>query len=187
MNIKGKLVTLRAIGEWDLPLLNEWTNDPVMQDLLSAIHFPSSMDFQTEWFKKLKTDTLNQRLAIDVPGKGIIGTSNLMDIDWKNGHAHHGIEIGDMTIRGKGYGVDALMAHMRYAFDELRFERLEGWQVEFNAVSIAYYHKCGWKDEGRRRNYLFRKGRYWDQIIIGILREEYAQLVAKTKYWESSQ
>jgi len=184
MNIKGKVVMLRAIEEKDLPLLNKWANDPVLQDLLSSIHFPSSMDFHNTWFQKLKTDSLNQRLAIDVPEKGIIGLSNLMNIDWKNGHAHHGIEIGDTTVRGKGYGIDALMAHMRYVFDELRFERLEGWQVEFNTVSITYYHKCGWKDEGRRRNYLFRRGRYWDQIIIGILREEYKQLIRDTNYWE---
>jgi RimJ/RimL family protein N-acetyltransferase len=186
MNIKGKIVTLRAIEEKDLILLHKWANDPELQDKLSTVHFPSSMDFHNEWFKKLKNDTGNQRLAIDVPEIGIIGLSTLMNIDWKNGHAHHGIEIGDIDIRGKGYGFDSLMAHMRHAFAELRFERLETWIFEPNTISLSLYKKCGWQEEGRRRNYFFRKGRFYDQILVGIIKMDYYQLIEKTKYWEPS-
>jgi RimJ/RimL family protein N-acetyltransferase len=77
------------------------------------------------------------------------------------------------------------MATMRYAFDELHFERLDGSMIEYNEVSISFYcGKLGWKEEGRRRNYYYRRGRYWDQVVVGITREDYYELVKQGKYWD---
>lgn len=185
MNIKGKVLTLRAIEEHDLEILHKWANDPETQDIIGNVHFPSSMDFHKTWFQSLKNDPLNQRLAIDVPVTGIIGISSIMNIDWRNNHAWHGVMLGDNDIRGKGYGVDAVMATMRYAFEELHFERLDGSIIEYNEASFAFYcgEKLGWKEEGRRRNYYFRKGHYWDQIVVGITRQDYNQLIQDSGYW----
>jgi RimJ/RimL family protein N-acetyltransferase len=184
MNIKGKSIILRAIEEKDLELLHKWANDPETQDILGVFHFPSSMDFHKFWFQTLKNDDLNQRLAIEAPELGLIGISSIINIDWRNNHAWHGVMLGDIDIRGLGYGVDSVMSTMRYAFEELHLERLDGSIIEYNKVSFSFYSKLGWKDEGRRRNYYFRKGRYWDQIIVGITKQDYEELIQKTRYWE---
>jgi len=184
MNIKGKKIILRAIEESDLKILHKWANDTDLQDLIGPIHFPSSMDFHKLWFEKLKDDQLNQRLAIEIPNKGIIGISSLINIDWRNNHAWHGIMIGSNSVKGKGYGIDAVMATMRYAFDELHLERLDGSIIEYNKVSYNFYcNKLGWKEEGRRKNWFFRRGRYWDDIVVGITKKDYLELVNNTKYW----
>ncbi len=186
MNIKGKIITLRAIELQDLPLLHKWANDPVTQDGIGEIHFPSSMDFHQQWFQNLKTDRLNQRLLVETAEHGVIGISSIMNIDWRNRHAWHGLVLGEANYRGKGYGVDAIMATMRYAFDELNLERLDGAMIEYNQASIATYcgKRLGWKEEGRRRNYLYRKGRFWDQIIVGITQKDYRELIEQTRYWQ---
>lgn len=185
MYIKGKKVTLRAIEEKDLPLLHKWANDPYTQDIMGDIHPPSSMDFHQEWFKKLKNDNWNLRLAIDTPDLGIIGLTTIINIDWRNNHAWHGIMLGDADIRGKGYGQDTLMTTMKYAFDELHMERLDGQIIEYNQVPYNLYcGKCGWREEGRKKNYWFRKGRYWDSIVLGITKDEYRENLLKTKYWD---
>jgi RimJ/RimL family protein N-acetyltransferase len=185
MNIKGKTVILRAIEESDLDLLHQWANDPETQDVIGNVHFPSSMDFHKMWFQNLKNDQLNQRLAIEAPDLGIVGISSIINIDWRNNHAWHGVMLGDADIRGKGYGVDAVMATMRYAFEELHLERLDGSIIEYNTSSYSFYcDKLGWKEEGRRRNYYFRRGRYWDQIVVGITKQDYEQHVQNTKYWD---
>jgi RimJ/RimL family protein N-acetyltransferase len=186
MNIKGKKVLLRAIEESDLGHLHKWANDPETQDTIGNVHFPSSMDFHKMWFQNLKNDQLNQRFAIDAPGIGMIGISSIINIDWRNNHAWHGIMLGDTDIRGKGYGVDAVMATMRYAFEELHFERLDGSIIEYNKISYSFYcgKKLAWKEEGRKKNYYFRKGRYWDQIVVGITKQDYEQLIKDTKYWD---
>jgi RimJ/RimL family protein N-acetyltransferase len=184
MNIIGKKVMLRAIEEQDLSSLHIWANDPLTQDIMGNIHFPSSFEYQKNWFKKLQDDNLNLRFAIHTEDLGIIGISSIMNIDWKNNHAWHGIMLGDKDIRGKGYGFDTVMTTMRYAFDEMHLERLDGSMIEYNNTSISFYcDKLGWKKEGLKRNYYFRKGRYWDQIIVGITKKDYLELIAETNYW----
>ena len=184
MNIEGKTIILRAIEEDDLEILHRWANDPKTQDMIGNLHFPSSMDFHKMWFQNLKSDQLNQRFAIEAPDVGIIGISSIIQIDWRNNHAWHGIMLGDANIRGKGYGIDSVMATMRYAFDELHLERLDGSIIEYNTISFFFYSKLGWKEEGRRRNYYFRRGRYWDQIVVGITKQDYYELIKHNKYWE---
>jgi RimJ/RimL family protein N-acetyltransferase len=185
MNIIGKKVTLRAIQEEDLPLLHKWANDPEVWYQLGGWHFPSSMDYMKNWFYALKDDALNQRFAIDVREIGLIGTANLLDIDWKNNHAFHGMMLGDKDIRGKGYGIDAILTTMKYAFEELHLERLDGSMIEYNQISLnIYLGKCGWKEEGRQRNWYFRKNRYWDKIIVGCTRDDYFNIVARSGYWD---
>lgn len=188
MNIAGKVVTLRAVEEGDLVLLQKWANDPVTQDGIGELHFPSSMDFHRSWFGRLKDDPDNQRFVVDVPEIGPIGLSSIVNIDWRNRHAWHGLVIGESGHRGRGLGVDAVMATMRYAFEELGLQRLDGSMIEYNEVSLRLYcgTRLGWVEEGRRRSYFYRKGRFWDQVVVGITREDYRALVEATGYWDES-
>ena len=186
MHIKGKKVILRAIEESDLPLLHKWANDPEIQSTMGSIYFPSSIRFHKKWFEDLQGDSLNQRFAIETPDVGLIGLSSLKDISWRNNRAWHGVMLGDVNTRGKGYGRDAVMATMRYAFDEMHLERLDGQMIEYNTGSIRFYcEKLGWKKEGVCRRWHYTKGRYWDKIMVGITRKDYFELLERTKYWEN--
>lgn len=186
MNVRGKLVTLRAIEEDDLVALHRWANDPEVQDGIGGIHAPSSLAFHRAWLDGLADEPDSIRLAVDAPGAGIVGISSLMHVDWRCRHAWHGLVIGDAENRGKGYGVDAVMATMRYAFEELGLHRLDGSMIAYNSGSIALYcGKLGWKQEGVRREYFYRKGRYWDEVIVGVTSDDYLATVEKTHYWDA--
>lgn len=176
MNIKGKNVLLRAIERDDLLLLNKWANDPAIQRLLGGWHFPVSMRDQEAWLSSLSCTSLDQRFAIETESHGLIGTANLVSIDWKNRTAFHGMMLGDKDIRGKGYGVDTINTIMSYAFDELGLHRLDGAMISYNEVSLhVYINKCGWVEEGRRTDWYFREGRRWDKILVGITRSRYVE------------
>ena len=184
MNILGKKVLIRAIEQEDLDLLHQWANDPEIWYQLGGWHFPSNRQLQQAWFESLSPQSLDQRFAITTPDLGLIGMANLVEIDWKNNHAFHGMMLGDKDIRGKGYGIDTIMAMMRYAFGELHLKRLDGSMIEYNEVSLnIYLNKCGWSVEGRQRNWYFRKGRYWDKVLVGVTAEDYQALVERTGYW----
>ena len=187
MNIQGKKVLLRAIEESDLESLHRWANDPAIWPLLAGWHFPTSMQDQRKWYASLSVQSLHQRFAIQAPDVGLIGTANLVDINWKDRNAFHGMMLGDVDIRGKGYGKDTIMTMMRYAFEELGLERLDGSMIEYNEASLAVYtRKCAWKEEGRQRNYYFRQNRYWDKIIVGVTRTDYFALVEENGYWDDA-
>lgn len=177
MNIRGERVLLRAIEREDLPLLNKWANDPEIQRMLGGWHFPTSLQDQEAWFSSLSCNSLNQRFAIEADSMGLIGTANLVSIDWKNRTAFHGMLLGDKSIRGKGYGADAIRAIMSYAFDELGLHRLDTDIIIYNEASLrVYIEKCGWVEEGRRTDWYFRGGRHWDKVLVGITRARYTQL-----------
>lgn len=184
MNIIGKSVILRAIEHEDLPLLQKWSNDPEINYMLGGWHFPSSKQDQSKWFQSLNLTSLGQRFAIEVADLGLIGMANLVDINWKDRNAFHGILLGDIDVRGKGYGTDTVMTLMRYAFEELNLERLDTTIIEYNGPSLRLYtEKCGWKIEGRKKNYYFRKNQFWDIVIIGINREDYFGNENIVNYW----
>jgi RimJ/RimL family protein N-acetyltransferase len=46
-----------------------------------------------------------------------------------------------------------------------------------------YCNKLGWKEEGKKKNYYFRKGKYYEQIIVGITKNDYYELIKQNNYW----
>ena len=78
------------------------------------------------------------------------------------------------------YGKDVVFTIMKYAFEELQLNRLDGTILESNVASQKLYiDKCGWTVEGVRRNYIFKNNMYHNQLVLGILREEYFNLKNK--------
>lgn len=185
MRFFGKFVTIRAFEHSDAESLARWANDPETQDGIGEIHFPSSKQFHTRWVDGLADQTLNHRFAVELPSGHLIGLTSIMDIDWRNRRAWHGVLIGESSARGNGYGKDAIMATMRYAFDELNLNRLDSGIIEYNSASLATYcgPTVGWRELGRRHEYFFRKGQYWDQILIGVTRSEYELQLTTSGYW----
>ena len=178
MNIVGKNIVLRALETEDLHILQKWANEPEIQYLLGGWHFPVNRENHLKWFSNLSVNSLDQRFVIETIDFQIIGMVNLVNIDWKNKNAFHGMLLGDKDIRGKGYGRDTVFTIMKYAFEELGFNRLDGSMIEYNEASLKMYiEKCGWREEGRLKQWYYRKGRYWDKILVGITKNEYYELI----------
>lgn len=186
MNVLGKTVVLRAIEMKDLDMLAGWANKPELWEKLGGWHFPYSRHNTENWIKCIdNNDSKNQVFAIESENDGLLGTANLINIDWKNRNAFHGMMLGDKETRGKGYAQDAVMAIMRFAFDELGLNRLDGDMIETNKVSINFYTKrCGWEVEGVKKGWFFRKGQQFDKVVVGITKERYYQFVQEIGYWE---
>ncbi len=83
------------------------------------------------------------------------------------------ILIGDRAYWGKGYGTDAMRVFMRYAFEEMNLHRITLRVFGFNQRAIRSYEKCGFVHEGRSRSSLNKMGQRWDEIWMGITREEW--------------
>lgn len=185
MNIQGKKVTLRALERSDMEELRGFHNDPEIGFLLGGWSHPISSDQQLKWFDGLTFDGQHLRFAIDTPSDGFIGISTITNIDVKNRSAYHGIMIGKKNMQGHGYGRDAVMTTMKYAFEELGLHRLDGDIVEHNVPSYnLYVQKCGWKKEGVLREHAFRNNQYYDRILVGILKKEYEELCTQNRYWD---
>lgn len=184
MNIHGNKIVLRAMEKTDCEFVRKMFNNPELENLVVGWSYPISAYSQEQWFLNHYSDQNNFRFVIDDPNDGAVGIATLTDIDWKNKRAMHGMKIADREFRSKGIGKDAVMAIMRYAFDELGLHRIDGSWFEDNSVSIGLYTKLGWRAEGLRREYIYKGGIYRNLVFSGILASDYYKLVETTRYWE---
>ncbi|MEK7118264.1 MAG: alpha-amylase family glycosyl hydrolase [Patescibacteria group bacterium] len=60
-----------------------------------------------------------------------------------------------------------------YAFNTLNLHTVSSMAFAFNKRSIAYSTHCGYKIEGVQKSRLFRAGRYWDRILLGISKKDW--------------
>jgi RimJ/RimL family protein N-acetyltransferase len=182
MNIVGKRVTMRALELDDVASVHRWSNDPEVQDGLGGWHFPLSRNSLDTWIRGFHHDGVDQRFIIDVRDIGPIGLATLTSINWKDRNAFHGILIGESAQRRKGFATDAVLSLMRYAFEELGLQRLDTTIVEFNQQSLALHvDKCGWTEEGRKQSAVYRKNRFWTNVVLGVTRESYFAKLASGK------
>jgi RimJ/RimL family protein N-acetyltransferase len=103
----------------------------------------------------------------------LIGLIGLYAFFWPCREASMGIQIGERDFWGRGYGTDALRVLLRYAFDELNLQRVSLSVLEGNERAVRSYEKCGFREEGRERRVWSYDGRRWDEIYMGLLREEW--------------
>ena len=85
------------------------------------------------------------------------------------------IYIGDKTLRGKGYGKQAMEAMMGYCFDVLGLERLYLDHYTGNPAA-GLYLSLGFKYEGVLRKNCRKNGILYDVHLMSMLREEYEAL-----------
>lgn len=84
-----------------------------------------------------------------------------------------------ITDKGRGYGREAMLGLIRYAFENTETNRLWLDVYPDNAIGIRLYESLGMHRDGvLRQNYRAERG-YLDQIIYSLLREEYTQRAGK--------
>lgn len=185
MELHGKKVLLRAVEESDCEMLRQLTNDPEFERMVGGWSFPVSTAAQREWFAACRNSAACLRYTIVTEEDGAVGMIGLKDIDWKNGVASGlGMRIARKEIRTRGLATDAWMTLLRYAFTELRLNRVNGAALSYNAASLRVCEKVGFKVEGVQRQAIFKGGAYQDLVLLGVLKSDYEQLVAANHYWD---
>jgi len=106
----------------------------------------------------------------------LIGEIGFEVADWPGRDAFVGLGIGESEYWSKGYGTDVMNVILRYAFTEINLKRVTLTVFEYNPRAIRCYEKVGFRHEGRLRRLLNREGRRWDELFMGILREEWLEL-----------
>lgn len=165
--------------EKDPEIESKWTHDALfmrMFDLSPARPMSAAMvrkqyeklEKQVEEEKNLYYFTLRAKADDRLIGKAIVEW-----IEWTNSNAFLRLGIGAVEDRRKGYGSQALMLLLRYAFSELNLFRVTANVQEYNEPAIALLKKFGFVEEVRRRQGLDRDGRRWDLLVFGLLKDEW--------------
>ena len=103
----------------------------------------------------------------------LIGHISVHDVDFVNRNAYVGIFIGDAQHRNKGYGTEALRLVLHFGFKVLNLHSIALTVHEDNEIGIACYKKAGFREWGRRREALFKNGRYVAKLYMDILANDF--------------
>ncbi|GAB4308145.1 MAG: hypothetical protein PWQ72_1231 [Pseudothermotoga sp.] len=149
-------------------------DEEVRANLLSS--FPINRLREEEWVKNLYANQRDIVMGI-VPfeGKKLVGTTGLHGIDWVNRNAEFGIAITDKNYWNRGFGTEATILMLKYAFEYLNLHRVSLRVYEYNNRAIHVYEKCGFIREGKLRQARYMKGKYYDVLVMSILSGEYFQ------------
>lgn len=176
--LTGKQVRLRAMEASDLERVYEWINDRDVTRFLMA-RYPMSRSDEERWLAESSGKNgfeRDVRLAIETLDGVHIGNIGLHAVRPEDRTCELGIMIGDKSYWSNGYGTDAIVTLLRFAFHQMNLHRVALGVFPYNQRGIACYRKCGFVEEGRHRDDVYRDGRYWDVIRMGILRNEFDAL-----------
>jgi RimJ/RimL family protein N-acetyltransferase len=145
-------------------------------DFLIADRYPVSLAYEQTFLAGLPPAGLQAGgvFSVDTLASRHIGWTSLYRTDVDNRSACFAIAIGEEEYRDKGYGGDAVDVTLAFAFEEMNLHRVWLTTVEYNERAIRCYRRCGFQEEARLRADVFRHGRYWEFVEMGILRHEFA-------------
>ncbi len=105
----------------------------------------------------------------------LVGGINLHSMNQRNGTFETGTRIY-RAYRGQGFGFEAKLIVLRYAFYELRFQKYNIRCLESNQAMIDHAARLGCQPEGRIRRHNYTEGRFYDDLLFGLTREEFDAL-----------
>ena len=171
--IRGEKVALSLISREDLSLFVSWLNDPEVNIYLSMRRLITP-EGEEEWYESVRRDPSKRQFSIvALPEEEVIGVVGLDRIDPYDGSAMFGIFLGRKEYWGKGYGTEATILMLDYAFNILGLHHV--WLIvkDFNERAIRCYRKAGFKEVGRLREAVLQPDGRHDVIVMDVLAREF--------------
>lgn len=169
--LKGNRIILKPIALKHAAIRYIWYTNP---------RVAKYQDFIDISLKKLRSSIIERRKRKDYFGWMIstknnvfIGEIQLREIDYNNKAGLLSINIGETRFWGQGYATEATKLVSKFFFNKLRLNRIELDVVSKNIGAIKCYQKCGFKKEGVKRKAHFKNGKFYDLILMSLLRDEY--------------
>ncbi len=169
----GDRVYLSPINEEDVSQYVEWLNDFRVSDGTGMSSKIVTLESEKEWIENnLKENKLNFAI-IKLENDELIGNCGIDSISFKDRIGTVGIFIGEEENRSKGYGSETLRLLLDFGFNYLNLNNIMLNVKSFNERAINCYKKVGFKEFGRRRQSYFLNGKYYDDVQMDILKEEF--------------
>lgn len=114
--------------------------------------FPYSAINLADWFNEMGENEPATDLEFAVVRREtgeLIGETGLYDVDWIAGTAESGYWLYRAEHRGLGYGTEANLLLLEYAFERLGLNMIWAWVKARNPRSQAAIRKQGYRDAGR--------------------------------------
>ena len=159
---------MRVAEKKDLPLIGEWRSNPEFQGEYNIL-IQESKDELEKRYESFRPD--EKWFLIEKKDGAEIG---LVVLELENGIQ----ELGYGVIpneRGKGYCTEAVKIALDYLFLSKPIVRIQAHTNVRNMASQRVLEKTGFKKEGIVRKRIFIRGKWRDEFLYSILREEWKE------------
>ena len=168
----GDRIYLSPRNSEDVELFTEWLNDFEVTDYTGRSGILTTLAGEKKYLEDNSSPEATFAI-VTIENDKMIGTVGLENVNSINRTATLGIFIGDKDYRDKGYGTEAIRLILEYVFNYMNLNNIKLDLMAFNIRALKCYEKCGFKEYGRRRKCKFVNGRYYDNISMDILAEEF--------------
>ena len=178
----GEKTTLATLDIANAETIRAWINDARVNRYLLAGPVPVSRGQELAFYERSEAQWAAgtaYRFEVHVTEDGrYIGNCGLDSVDMRHRDATIGIVIGDLASQDKGFGRDAIVTLLRFAFDTLGLHRV---QIECHATNeraLHLYRSIGFTEVGQRRDAVFTEGTFVDEIMLDMLEDEWRSSMA---------
>jgi RimJ/RimL family protein N-acetyltransferase len=177
--LKGKYVVLKVLTRDDVIDSGwyGWFNDEELCKTLQKHYFPSTIESQLEfWEKNIRSANDKIQLGICcIKGGPIVGVVSLNNIDFINRRAEFSAVIGERDAHNVKLFTESCKLLFNHGFYSLNLNRIYGGSISKDLVlMMCRMFNC--KEEGVRRQEIYKNGKYSDSYCYGLLREDFPQL-----------
>jgi len=179
--IAGTSVVLTALDVTNAETVRSWINDPEINRYMLVGHVPLTSAQEHAFYEAAGAS--DARYVFEIHAKDdmrLIGHVGLEGVDLRHRHGEVGIVIGDKDAQGRGFGRDAIVTILRFAFHTLGLHRVAIKAREDNARGTHLYASVGFVEVGRERESDFAEGRFFDVIEYDMLDREYEELYQRS-------
>jgi len=177
--LKGEKVNLRPLRKsTDFESFWRWNNDPEVRRYY-GIYLPATERKVKELFDFLTHKSGQIAFGIETLEGNLIGLMTLLKINEKDQTAISDALIGEKEYWNKGYGTDAKMILLDYAFNTLNLRKIDSSIASHNKRSLQYNLHCGYKIEAVRKQQIFLRGRYIDEIWLAVFKPDWLPIWKK--------
>lgn len=168
----GGQVTLRPVSEDDLPWLASLRDGPAATGPHEWHGWRNPQRERRQWAESGLLGKDGGTLIV------LHGADRVGSVSWRRvqtGPTAFAWAIGiglAPGFRGRGYGSAAQQLVVRYLFAHTQVNRIEATTEITNVAEQRALEKAGFTREGILRGTTFRQGRWHDQVIYSVLRDE---------------
>ena len=129
-----------------------------------------NIEDQQKWYESIPSNELYMMLEFE---SQVIGVGCYTEINWIGRSLNISGSI-DKRFRKLDVVKNSFSCGLDFAFEILNMQRVGAEVLETNVAAkhLEVVH-LGFKIEGRRRKAVYKSGRYYDSIVLGLLREEW--------------
>ena len=172
--IKGRIIYLTELDRDNAEIVRAWLNDPEIHRYLRVGHVPITREQELRYYDAHAASSTAYTFEIHLAENGqYVGNVGVENVDPIHRTCELGLVIGQRENWGRGYGEDAIVTCLGFAFDTLGLHRVELKCHEDNLRAAMLYRRVGFVEIGRERESAYGAARFSDHLLFDMLDREF--------------